>query len=79
MKTKTTLQLNDLIFRQAKAQALREKISLTLMIEKAVRQYLRPLLKKKNGFVLRLKTRKSELASGVDLEDRNSLYERMEN
>lgn len=77
---RTTLDIDDALLRKAKACARRTHRTLTGVIEEALRQALagtpppgeRPI----NN--LNLKTVKGALLPGVDLSDRDSLYERME-
>ena len=74
---KTTLNLNDAILKAAKRRAIEENLTLTRVLEDALHQYLRPPVPR-GRFRLRILTRKGDLVPGVDLEDRDSLYDRME-
>ena len=74
---RTTLDLNDRLLKQAKMHALEQGESLTRLIERALQAKLhqpRP----KHTFRLKLLTKKGTAVAGVDWEDRDSLYERME-
>ncbi|MBI2058602.1 MAG: DUF2191 domain-containing protein [Nitrospirae bacterium] len=75
---RTTLDLDDGLVRAAKRRALEAGTTLTRVIEDALRLVLRPPAKKQKPFRLKLLTFKGELRPGVDLSDRDSLYEIME-
>lgn len=75
---RTTLDLNDELIMEAKRRALEENTSLTRLLEAALRRYLQPQALPEEKFQLRLLTRETRLIPGVDLTDRDSLYERME-
>jgi hypothetical protein len=75
---RTTLDLEDRLLRDAKRRAANDGRTLTAIIEDALRQYLAPPAQPRKAFRLRLLTRKGRLVPGVDLADRDSLYERME-
>ena len=75
---RTTLDLEDRLLRDAKRRAAHEGRTLTRIIEDALRQYLAPPVRPRKTFRLRLLTKKGRLVPGVDLADRDSLYERME-
>lgn len=75
---RTTLDLDEGVLRRAKRRALEEGRTLTALIEEALRRYLSPARPKARPFRLRLLTRRGRLVPGVDLADRDSLYERME-
>ena len=76
---RTTLDLDDALLRAAKERAAREGTSLTRLLEEALRIHLGDREKsKKKAFRLKLLTKKGRLVPGVDLSDRDSVYERME-
>ena len=75
---RTTLDLDDGLVRSAKQRAVREGTTLTSIIQEALREYLRPPRHRRQPFRLRLPVRKGRLVPGVNLADRDSLYERME-
>jgi hypothetical protein len=76
---RTTLDLDDAVLRAAKQRAAAEDLTLTRVIEEALREYLRqPRRPSRTRFRLRLVTKKGRPVRGVDLADRDALYERME-
>lgn len=75
---RTTLDLDDAVMREAKKRAADENSSLTSLIERALRAYLRPSRGTAKRFRLTLLTRRGRPVPGVDLDDRDALYERME-
>lgn len=74
---KTTLQFNDALIRLAKRRAADEGTTLTRIIEQALRRYLGPQ-KPRRRFRLNLLIKRGRPVHGVDLADRDDLYERME-
>jgi hypothetical protein len=75
---RTTLVLDDHLFKAAKRCAAEEGKTLTRILEEALRQYLLPRDRPRGRFTLRPLTRSGRPIPGVDLSDRDSLYERME-
>ena len=76
---RTTLDINDSLMREAKKMAARTGQTLTSIIEKALRERLtRETTAKGAPFKLKWVTVRGRLVPGVDLKDRDSLYERME-
>ena len=75
---KTTLNLNDRVLQRAKRRAAREGITLTRLVEDALRARLATTSKGKARFRLKLHTVKGESAPKVDFCDRNALYEVMD-
>ena len=75
---RTTLDVEDRLLRDAKRRAVQDGRTLTAVIEAALRQYLAPTPRARTPFRLHLLTKKGSLLSGVDLADRDSLYDRME-
>jgi len=75
---RTTLDLDDRLVRSAKRRALDQGTTLTAVIEAALHQHLAPRPRSPKPFRLQLLTKRGRLLPGVDLADRDSLYERME-
>ena len=74
---RTTLDLEDRLLVAAKKRAADEGRSLTRVIEEALRQYLAPR-KPTRRFQLELVIKHGRLRAGVDLADRDALYDVME-
>jgi hypothetical protein len=75
---RTTLDLDDSLIKAAKKRALEEEATLTQVLEEALRRYLAPGEKWAKPFKLKLLTKKGRVVAGVDVADRDSLYDRME-
>jgi hypothetical protein len=75
---RTTLDLDDALLRAAKKYAAERGTTLTAVIEEALRRQLEGPPRTRKGFRLKLLVKKGRLLPGVDLSDRDSLYERME-
>ena len=75
---RTTLALDDRLLRAAKKQAAEEGTTLTRVIEEALRQHLAARKQPRKPFRLRLLTKRGRLVPGVNLADRDALYDRME-
>ena len=75
---RTTLDIDDTVMREAKKRAVEEGGSLTSLIERALRSYLQPHRESAKAFRLTLLTRRGRPVAGLDLDDRDALYERME-
>ena len=76
---RTTLNLDDELMRQTKRRAIERGFTLTALIEEALREHLRDGGDRHAaGWRLRLVTAAGPTRPGVDLDDRDSLYERME-
>ena len=76
---KTTLNFDDRLIRTAKMRAAQEGQTLTRLIERALRDYLHagprgPVRR----FRAELLTKRSRTVAGVNLDDRDSLYDRMD-
>jgi plasmid stability protein len=78
IRMRTTLDFEDGLIRAAKARAAREGRSLTRLVEEALRRYLAPEAKVRKPFKLKLVTKKGRLLPGVDIDCRDSLFDRME-
>ena len=75
---RTTLNFDDRLIRAAKSRAAQDGEPLTRLIERALRNYLEPPARREEPFRLELLTKPGRLLPGVDLDDRDALYERME-
>jgi hypothetical protein len=76
---RTTLDINDTLMREAKRMAAKTGQTLTGIVEDALRERLaREKAGGQSSFKLRWPTVRGRLRPGVDVTDRDSLYERME-
>ena len=75
---RTTLDIDDAVLKEAKQRAAEEGGALTRLIERALRAYLRAPAARARPFRLKLVTRRGRPVAGVDLDDRDALYERMD-
>lgn len=75
---KTTLNFDDRLIRVAKQRAAEENMTLTHLIESALRNYLQPAPVPDRTFRAKLLTKGGRLLPGIDLDDRVSLYELMD-
>ena len=75
---RTTLDLEDTLMRAAKRRAAEQGTTLTKVIEEALRRLFHPARLSTTRFKLKLLTKKGRPIRGVDLADRDALYERME-
>jgi hypothetical protein len=75
---RTTLDIDDRLLRAAKKRAVDDGEPLTRVIERALRVYLNPPRRPGRRFRLQLLTKKGRVLAGVDLADRDAIYERME-
>ena len=75
---KTTLNVDDRLIRAAKARAAEEGETLTRLVERALRDYLHAPRTPMRSFRAALLTRRGRPVAGVDLDDRDALYERMD-
>jgi hypothetical protein len=73
---RTTIDVNDAILREAKRRAVEEGGTLKEVIERALRQYLGK--GKRSGYRLRWRTERGRLQPGVRLDDRDALWDLME-
>lgn len=78
MCMRTTLNLDDTLMRKIREHAAATGQTITRVIEDALRQALAGSSPRRRRFKLRWVTAKGRLLPGVDLSDRDSLYERME-
>ncbi len=76
---RTTLDIDDRLMRLVKKQAVESGQTITGVIENALREALvRQKAVRAKPFKLRWRTVRGRLQPGVDLTDRDALYERME-
>ncbi len=75
---KTTLEFDERLIRQAKKRAADDGESLTKLIHRALKAYLQPTKRTGAAFRLNVLTKKGRALPGVDWDDRDSLYERMD-
>ena len=76
---KMTLNLDDQLIRTAKIRAAQQGETLTRLIERALRDYLQAGPRDSAPpFRTELLTRRGDAVAGVDLDDRDALYQRME-
>ncbi len=75
---RTTLELDDGLMRAAKKRAAGEGKTLTAVITEALRRYLAPAARSAKPFRLHLLIKRGRTLPGVNLADRDALYERME-
>ena len=74
---RTTVDINDELMRRAKKRAADDGVPLRDVVEAALREYLsgKP---KATGYKLKWTAEKGELMPGVDIDDRDSLYDIMD-
>ena len=76
---KTTLNFDDRLIRTAKMRAAQEGETLTRLIERALRDYLQAGTGNRGpAFRADLLTKRGRPVAGVNLDDRDALYERMD-
>ncbi len=75
---RTTLDIDDHVLRRAKQLAAQEGKTLTRIVEEALRERVGRPRRTEPPFRLRLLTKKGRRIPGVNLADRDALYERME-
>ena len=76
---KTTLNFDDRLIRTAKIRAAQQGETLTRLIERALRDYLQPgPPDSARLFRAELLTKRGRAVAGVNLDDRDALYERMD-
>ncbi len=74
---RTTIEISDELFRQAKKRAADEGAPLKEVVEEALRSYLRRRAKKKK-YELKWRTENGRILPGVRLDDRDSLFDLMD-
>jgi Arc/MetJ family transcription regulator len=75
---RTTIDIDDRLLALAKKRALEKGTSLRNVIESALRRVLMKSKKAPDRFRLKWKTVRGKHLPGVDISDRDALYERME-
>jgi len=71
------MDINDELMRLAKQRAASEGTSLKDVVEQALRAHL-STPERRPGYKLQWRTERGTLQPGVDLNDRDSLFDRME-
>ena len=74
---RTTMDLNDEVFRAAKRRAAEEGRTLRDVIEAALRAYLGQPRRRK-GYALSWRPERGRLRPGVQIDDRDALWDVME-
>jgi hypothetical protein len=74
---RTTVDLNDRLFRQAKRRAVEQGTTLRRVIEDALRSYLAGP-KAAEGYRLSWHTERGRVLPGVRLDDRDALFDLMD-
>lgn len=75
---RTTLNLDDRVAQAAKRYAEQQDTTLTAVVDAALRQYLSSMRRGRREFRLDLHVRDTGPRAGVNLEDRDALYDLME-
>jgi len=75
---RTTVEINDELFRNAREAAAKQNKTLREIVDEALRQYLKGPRKKKFRLKLTPHSAVGHLMPGVDLQDRDSLYDIMD-
>lgn len=78
MCMRTTIDIDDALLSEAKKLAIEQNTSLKKVVESALRESLKRRSRKGGAFRLKWRTCKGRLLPGVDIADRDSLYDRME-
>jgi Arc/MetJ family transcription regulator len=74
---RTTIDINDEIFRRAKKRAADEGTTLREVVDVALRAYLSRQTRRPD-YKLRWRTERGRLLPGVSLDDRDSLFDLMD-
>ena len=75
---RTTIDIDDRLLALAKRRALEKRTSLRKVIESALQRALMESRKAPAQFRLEWKTVRGNRIPGIDISDRDALYERME-
>ena len=75
---KTTLNFDDRLIRAAKARVAQDGESLTRLIEQALRDYLQAPSNATGSYRARLLIKWGRPVAGVNMDDRDMLYEQMD-
>ena len=78
IRMRTTLDIDDALMRKVKEFARRANRTATDVIEAAIQGLLARSARRPKGFKLRLAPVRGQLRPGVDLADRDALYDRMQ-
>ena len=76
---RTTIDIDDKLLAMAKKRAMEKGTSLRNVVETALRMALTKPRKPPTRFRLKWKTVRGNRVPGVDISDRDALYDRMEN
>lgn len=74
---RTTIEIGDELLRRAKRRAADDGTSFRAIVEAALRSYLAGSATRPD-YTLRWSTERGTLRPGIDLDDRNSLFEAMD-
>ena len=77
MCMRTTIELNDELFRKAKRRAADDRGSLRSVVESALRSYLQAPVRRQH-YKLRWRPQKGRVLPGVRLDDRDALFDVMD-
>jgi len=75
---RTTLNLDDRLYKEAKMRATHEGKTVTQLIQDALKEFLHKPPVKRSHYKLRWPTQKGHLVPGVNPDDRTSLYDAMD-
>ena len=75
---RTTLNLDDRLYRAAKIRATSEGMTVTQVIQEALKEFLHRPNQTRSKYKLRWPTQKGQLLPGVNPDDRTSLYDAMD-
>lgn len=77
--SRTSINLDEKILRKTKKLAQKKNLTMRAVIEEALVEYInRDFQPSKTKFELKLEVVKGKALSGIDIDDRDSLYEKME-
>jgi len=74
---RTTIEISDELFRRAKKRAAHEGTTLREVVDAALRTYLSRQTKRA-GYKLQWRTESGRILPGVNLDDRDSLFDLMD-
>ena len=74
---RTTIEISDELFRRAKKRAADDGTTLREVVDLALRSYLSRQTRRK-GYRLQWRTERGRLLPGVNLDDRDSLFDIMD-
>jgi len=74
---RTTIEISDELFRRAKKRAAHEGTTLREVVDAALRTYLSRQTKRA-GYKLQWRTEHGRILPGVNLDDRDSLFDLMD-